>query len=216
MKTLTIIPILLGLLALLASIIANAGDKYTETMQKNIEALYSAKTGDEIQTLVNTFERIGDAEKTKWEPYYYAAYGNLMLAMREQGESKKDALLDRSLKSLEKVNAISPAESESAALEGFVHMIRVSVDPPSRGQQYSGMAFQAFGKALALNPENPRALVLTAQMQYGTAKFFGSSTEEACGTLGKALEKFKSYIPANPLAPQWGKGMAEGMKAQCN
>jgi tetratricopeptide (TPR) repeat protein len=216
MKTLTIIPILLGLLALLASILANAGDKFTETMQKNIEALYSAKSADEIQALVNAFERIGDAEKTRWEPFYYAAYGSLTLAMREQEDAKKDALLDRSLKSLEKAIAIKPAESECAALEGFVHMIRVSVDPASRGQQYSGMAFQSFGKALSSNPDNPRALTLLAQMQYGTAQFFGSSTNEACGTLTRALEKFDTFKSENPLAPQWGKGMAERMKSQCN
>jgi hypothetical protein len=77
------------------------------------------------------------------------------------------------------------------------------------------MAFQSFGKAVALNPENPRALSLLAQMQYGTAQFFGSSTAEACGTLNKALEKFDTYKPANSLSPQWGRGMVAEMKQKC-
>ena len=95
-------------------------------------------------------------------------------------------------------------------------MLRVTVDPASRGQQYSGMAFQSFGKAVAMNPENPRALSLLAQMQYGTAQFFNSPTTEACATLTKALEKFDSYKSSNPLAPQWGRKMAEGLKSRCN
>lgn len=216
MKTLNIIPILVALLALLLSMAANANDKYTELMQKNIQAVYAAKTVDEIQSSVNTFERIGEAEKTQWEPYYYAAYGQLMIALRQSDPGKKDGYLDQALKSIEKAKVINSAESEIIALEGFVHMIRVTVDPASRGQQYSGMAMQVFGQALSINPENPRALALLAQMQYGTAQFFGSSTAEACDTLNKALEKFASYKSENPLAPVWGKPMAEGLKAKCN
>lgn len=214
MKTINIIPLALLALALLAFKSA-ANDRYTESMQKNIQVVYTAKTIDELQTAVNAFERIADAEKTKWEPFYYAGFGYVMMASREKEIQKKDAYLDLALKAINKAKTITSTESEIVALEGFVHMIRVTVDPASRGQQYSGLAMQNFGKAIGLNPENPRALSLMAQMQYGTAQFFGASTAEACGTLNKALEKFETYKPANPLAPVWGKQIAEGMKAQC-
>lgn len=214
MKRVNIIPILLASLALLA-FHSSATDKYTETMQKNIDAIYNTKTPDDFQVLINTFERIGAAEKTKWEPYYYAAYGNVMLAAREKEAAKKDSYLDLSLKAIEKGKLINSNESELITLEGFVHMIRVSVDPATRGQQYSGLAMQSYGKAISLNPDNPRALALMAQMQYGTAKFFGVSTVEACGINLKAIEKFETYASENPLAPKWGKSMAEGFKANC-
>src|SRR5690606_10019153 len=106
-------------------------------------------------------------------------------------------------------------ESEVAAMEGFVHMIRVTVDPASRGQQYSGLAFQAFGKSLAINPDNPRALALKAQMELGTAQFFGSPVDDACATMRLALEKFDTFTSENPLAPRWGRETAESMKEQC-
>jgi Flp pilus assembly protein TadD len=189
--------------------------KYIETMQKNIQVVYTAQSIPDIQNAVNTFERIASAEKTKWEPYYYAAFGYVMMANREKDGAKKDGYLDQALTSIGKAKEIVPAESEVVALEGFVHMIRVTVDPASRGQQYSGLAFQSFGKAVSLNPENPRALSLLGQMQYGTAQFFNSSTTEACATLEKSLEKFASFKSENPLAPQWGKGMAESMKEKC-
>ncbi len=214
MKHVNIIPLLIAALACLA-VIASANDRYTETMQKNIEVVYKAKSVEEIQAAVNAFERIGDAEKSKWEPFYYASYGYLMIALRQMEAIEKDKQLDLALGVLKKASAINPVESEIVALEGFIHMIRVSVDPASRGQQYSGLAMQTFGKAIGMNPENPRALALMAQMQYGTAQFFGSPTTEACGTLNKALEKFETYKSTNPLAPVWGKSMAEGMKAQC-
>ncbi|MBL0743872.1 hypothetical protein [Chryseolinea lacunae] len=194
---------------------SRATDKYTEAMQKNIQAVYTQQTVAELQNTVNTLERIGTAEKSKWEPFYYASFGYVMMANREKDGAKKDGYLDQATTALDKAKALQQGDSEITALEGFIHMIRVTVDPATRGQQYSGLATQSFHKAVALNPENPRALALLAQMQYGTAQFFGSSTEEACGTLNKSLEKFETFKATSELAPQWGKGMAMGLKEKC-
>jgi hypothetical protein len=206
----------LSFLLLLLSIAAIAADKYTDQMSKNIDLVYKSQSSEELQSAVNAFDRIGNAEKTKWEPFYYSAFGNVMLANREKDVAKKDGFLDLAKIALDKAAAINPNESEIAAMEGFIHMIRVSVDPASRGQQYSMLSMQALGKALTMNPNNPRAMALMAQMQYGTAQFFGSSTAEACGTVAKAMQQFDTYKSENALAPQWGRGMAEGMKSKCN
>jgi hypothetical protein len=189
--------------------------KYIEAMTKNIEAMYKAKTVDEYQQAINVFDRIGNSEKTKWEPFYYSSYGYLMMSFQEKEAAKKDQLLDLSEAALAKAKAIKENESEIVAMDGFIQMIRLAVDPASRGAKYSGMAMNLFGKAVALNPENPRALMLTARMQFGSAKFFNSPITEACATTTKALEKFKTDQSANPLAPQWGKTMADGLAAQC-
>jgi len=204
------------LFALLFSTSTFATDnKYIEQMSKHIEAVYNAETPEQYQEAVNAFERIASAEKTKWEPYYYSAFGWVMLANKEKEAAKKDAYLDKALSAIESGKKINANESELVALEGFVHMIRVTVDPATRGQQYSGMAFQLFGKAVGMNPENPRALAFMAQMQMGTARFLGSSTSEACETAKKSLEKFSAFKSENLLAPRWGKGMTEGLLKQC-
>ncbi len=217
MKTLNIIPVLIAIAALLLSTLGFSNDgKYIEAMQKNIQSVYTASTMEDLQNSVNAFERIASVEKTKWEPHYYASFGYIMMAIREKEPTKKDQYLDQALASVNKAKEIVPNESEVVTLEGFVHMIRVTVDPATRGPQYSGLAMQTFGKAVSLNPENPRALSLMAQMQYGTAQFFGSPTTEACATLNKSLEKFGTYKTDNVLSPQWGREMAEGLKAQCH
>jgi hypothetical protein len=217
MKTSKSISVLTVFLLFFVATVSRADDgKFIETMQRHIETVYSSQNIEEIQSAINTFDRIGEAEKTKWEPFYYSAFGYVMMANLEKDPAMKDTYLDQALKGVEKAKTVQPGESEIVALEGFVHMIRVTVDPASRGHQYSGLAFQAFGKAVAMNPENPRALCLLAQMQYGTAQFFGSPTTEACATVTKSLEKFDSYKSANALAPQWGRKMAEGLKSRCN
>jgi hypothetical protein len=209
MKTLTIF------FALTFNLLFADDAKFIEVMTQHIDAIYKAKTTEEYQKSINAFERIGNAEKTKWEPFYYSAWGYLMIANREKDPTKKDQLLDLSAAALAKAKAINENESEIVALDGFIQMIRVTVDPTSRGAQFSGQAMQLFGKAIGLNPENPRALALMAQMQFGTAKFFNAPTTEACTTNNKAIEKFLSYQSSNPLAPIWGKGMTESLLANC-
>jgi hypothetical protein len=215
MKNVNILSLLVGLfLVSIQSLLAN-DDRYLEAMQKNIQTVYTAETIPDLQQGVNALERIASAEKTKWEPYYYAGFGYIIMATREQESGKKDLFLDQAIAAIEKAKAINGSESEIIALEGFALMIRVTVDPATRGPQYSGLAMQTFGKASALNPANPRPLALLAQMQYGTAKFLGSPTTEACSTLDISLEKFETYKSENPLSPQWGKEMALGLKKEC-
>lgn len=198
------------------SFIAKANDdKYIEAMSKNIEMVYQAQTTEELQKAVNAFDRIASAEKEKWEPLYYSAFGNIMLANRESDGSKKDSYLDLAMASIEKAKVARPNDSEIIALEGFVQMMRVTVNPAARGQEYSGKAYEAYQRALAINPSNPRALALMAQMEYGTAQFFKSPTTSACATNAKAIEKFETSKPESPLAPAWGKGMTEDLKTKC-
>ena len=54
--------------------------KYLETMMKNIDLIYQAKTLGEAQQAANAFDRIANAEKTKWEPFYYASFGYIIMA----------------------------------------------------------------------------------------------------------------------------------------
>ncbi|HQQ98862.1 MAG TPA: hypothetical protein PLX35_16435 [Cyclobacteriaceae bacterium] len=193
-----------------------AGDsRYESVMKQQIMAIYQGKDIAAIQTAVNSLERIATAEKDKWEPLYYIGFGYVMIANREGNGTAKDQYLDRADEAALKALALSPNNSEIVALQGFVTMIRLTVDPATRGPRMSGQAMQLFGQAVALNPNNPRALGLMAQMQAGTAKFFNAPMDEACATARKALEKFTTTEDSS-LAPQWGKDMVEEMVKTCH
>lgn len=210
MKTLITVFIILFITAL-----GHANDKYIAMMQKNIEGIYKAETIEDLQLVINAFDRVAQVEKEKWEPHYYSTFGYLMMSTKTKETTAIDSYLDLAVKSLDKAKQLKPDDSEIVTLEGFIYMMRVSADPAARGAQLSGLSFQLFGKALVLNPDNPRALALMAQMQFGTAQFFKAPITEACNTVLKSLEKFEAFKSDNPLAPLWGKGMAESMKAQC-
>src|ERR1700694_1185586 len=67
MKSLILSTLVLCSLAVFAQ-----SDKYADAMKKNLEQMDAATTTQDFQTVANSFERIGDAEKTQWLPYYYA------------------------------------------------------------------------------------------------------------------------------------------------
>ena len=48
-------------------------DKFTKAMESKVIAVDTVRKTDELLALSASFERMGDAEKTKWLPYYYAA-----------------------------------------------------------------------------------------------------------------------------------------------
>lgn len=190
-------------------------EKFVEAMKKNIKAVYEAETIESLQAAVNAFERISVAEAGRWEPLYYAAFGNLMMCIRTNEVADKDLYIDQAVALIMKAEKIAAQEAEIVALEGFAYMMRVAVDPASRGPQFAALAVQAFQRALALDQHNPRAWVLLAQMQFGTAQFFGASTAEACESLAEGLAMFDSYHSDSPLAPQWGRPMAISLKEKC-
>lgn len=209
MQTILCLPILFLLLA------SSPSNEYETAMKSAIEKLFAAQTQSEIQDAANTFNRISQKESDKWHPNYYAAYAHIMMTPYLENNSDKDQQLDLALELVEAGKKQSPNNSELTALEGFIHMMRIPIDPSSRGAQYSGMSMSAIQKALALSPDNPRAQMLLADLQFGTARFFGQDNSEGCESLRKALELYESYQPQTPLDPNWGKDWAERNYQQC-
>src|ERR1700680_1041256 len=90
-------------------------DKYVTAMQKTLVMFDSAKTTADFQTVSNTFERIGDAEKTQWLPYYYAG-----LALTTSGWN--DAKLDKDANST-RVDALCD-KAESIEKNAEIYSLR--------------------------------------------------------------------------------------------
>src|SRR5438105_10703463 len=85
-------------------------DKYVKAMQTNIAQLDSAMVKGNFLELSNTFERIGDAEKNQWLPYYYASYCTVMNAFMEKDKSKTDGIADKADQLIKKAEAIAGNE----------------------------------------------------------------------------------------------------------
>lgn len=190
--------------------------KYEAAMKENIEKFYSAETTEELQSVINNFDRIAQKETDKWEPLYYSAYALIKMTTQTEEGAQKDKYLDLALEKVKKGLTLKPTEDELIAMEGYVHMIRVTIDPMSRGQQYSGLSMQAFNKALAIDANNPRALYLLGRMEMGTARFFGSDLAPACEKVRQSIKLFETEKPESEIAPTWGLNQAIKVAEYCD
>ena len=209
---------LLLLLGILCATLTFANGQFEKAMSENIPAMFAANNPAELQGVINQLERIGAAEEDRWEPYYYAAFGYLRLSGMYETSEEKDTYLDLGMKAVEMGEEIKPNDSELETMRGYILMMKLVVDPASRGMMYSGLAFTSFQKAIKLNPENPRAHFLMGRMQHGTAQFMGGGSEEACASIFRALMLFENNDKenANPFAPSWGmEGTKESIKEIC-
>jgi len=170
----------------------------------------TCKSIDDFQTLGNRFGLIANAEKTEWLPLYYQAHCYILMSFMEPTDAaKKDSYLDIAEKSIEKMLVLAPNESEAYTLQGFCYTARLVVNPMERGQKYSMLSGQSLGKALGIDPNNPRAKVLKLQNDMGSARFFGKDPAEYCGQANELYAKWDDYKPKSPMYPGWGKNQAE-------
>lgn len=192
-------------------------EKYSNAMKKNIAELETAMQKGSMPDLANSFERIADAEKTQWLPYYYAAYCTVMNAYMEQDKTKTDGIADKAEQLIKKAEELNGGEnSETCVIKSMIASAHMMVDPQSRWMQYGQASGLNITKAKALDPTNPRPVYLEGQGKFYTPEQFGGGKAPAKELFTKALEMFDKFQPASDLHPTWGKSSTNYFLAQCN
>ncbi len=192
-------------------------DRYAPAMKKNIAMLDSAMQKGNAKELANNFERIGDAEKTQWLPYYYAAYCNILTTYTENDKSKIDAIADKAEELITKAETLAGKEnSEIDVIKSMIASGHMMVDPQSRYMQYGAGSSSNIEKAKSLDPTNPRPVYLEAQAKFYTPAAFGGGKDVAKPLFEKAISMFDTFKPETDLHPTWGKAAAQYFLAQAN
>lgn len=192
-------------------------EKYIKAMEKLVPAIDTLWNAEGLKELANSFERIADAEKTQWLPYYYAALAhvNAGYAMSMTGggmggnADKTDPEADQAEKLLNKAEALSKDNSEIFVVKKLIAMLRLIGDPMTRYMTYGPAASNALATAKKLNPENPRVYLQEGADKYNTPEQFGGSKEEGKKMLEDAVKKFESFKPESSIHPNWGLGQAK-------
>ncbi len=195
-------------------------EKFVKTMEQTIAAFDTTRSNDGMLDLAAKFQRIGDAEKTQWLPYYYAALANVNMGFGLSGGQfgqngdKIDPLADKAEQLINKAEELSPNNSEIYVLKNMIATLRLMVDPQARAMKYWGAATEALATAKKLNPENPRVYYLEGQSKLYTPEQYGGSKTEGIRLLELALQKFNAFKPESSIHPNWGKQMTEQFLAQ--
>lgn len=205
-----------ALIVFAQSTMAQENEKYIAAMQKNLIALQLAsKEPASLLALANNFERIADAEKTQWLPYYYAAFCQVTYGFRETDKSKTDMIADKATDFINKANALSPKNSEISCIKSMIASCHMMVDPMTRYMQYSAESSEELEAAKQQDPTNPRPDFLIGQGLKYTPEQFGGGCGTAKPQITTSLTKFENFKLASPLHPNWGKEMATQIMNEC-
>ena len=190
-------------------------EKYTKAMQTNISLMDSAKSADDMLALSATFERIADAEKTQWLPYYYAAFCETLYAYIKNDVANNDAYATKAEELIAKAEALEKNNSEISCIKSMAASLHMLVNPQQRWQQYGAAAQAEIDKAKAQDATNPRPYYLQGQNLRYTPEQFGGGCATAKPLLEEALKKFESFKPASSLHPNWGKARTQQLVDGC-
>lgn len=200
--------------ALFATLGLQAQSKYESAMQNGFTKMKESKTADEMSAVASFFERVGDAEKTQWLPYYYAAR-NYTISAFMNPSADKDKVAEKVKDLIAKAEAIEKDNAEIFCLKQQVAVMQLVVDPMSRWQSYGAVASEAIAKAKAIDPNNPRPYLLEGQYLMNVPEAFGGGKAVAKKLFEKSLELFENFKPASALHPSWGKEQAAQLLAAC-
>ncbi len=207
--------ILLAAIVCYASFTYAQSDKYIGTMKANIAQLDSMFVKGNGADLGNNFTRIGDAEKTQWLPYYYAAYCTISQTLMEKDNSKKDALADKANDLITKAETILGKDnSETDVIKSMIATAHMTVDPQTRYMTYGPEISQNIEKSKSLDPTNPRPVLIEAQNKFYTPEQFGGGKDAAKPLFDKAKQLSDNFKPESEISPNWGKNSLQYFLSQ--
>jgi hypothetical protein len=201
--------------ALLLSLYSfSQSEKYARAMEQLVPAVDTTRSADQLTNLANSFQRIADAEKNQWLPYYYAALANVsagyMMSMGQMGMADKtDPIADKAEGLLNKAEELSKDNSEIYIVKKMIASLRLIGDPQNRYMTYGPAAEQALTTAKTLNPANPRVTLLEAQDKMFTPEQFGGSKTEAKKLFEESIKKYEAFKPESNIHPNWGLKQAQ-------
>jgi hypothetical protein len=193
---------------------SQTSEKYVKAMENLVPAVDTSIHVDGLAEMAGAFQRIGDAEKTQWLPYYYAALSQVSLGYMLMGgqmggdAAKIDPVADKAEEMLNKAEALSKDNSEIYVVKKMIASLRLMVDPMNRYMTFGPAAAAALETAKKLNPENPRVYLQEGIDKFYTPEQFGGSKTEAKELFEITLKKLEAQKPANSIDPTWGRNTA--------
>ena len=189
----------------------SAQTQFEQGMGKAMQFWGSGKSTEAIAT----FERIASVEKTNWLPNYYIAFIGTINAFDTKDKAAATALINRSQQAVDDATAISPNNPEIMVVQAMLYTAILVQDPMNNGQKYSPLILEQYNKAIAINPNNPRAVFSKAEFEIGGAKYWGKDIKPMCAAIAKSIELFANFKPESQFHPNWGADRAQEALKNC-
>ena len=207
MKNLLVLFVLLLQLPLQAQSPNQAKVLESAVMQFN-----QANNPNSYKQLYLQFEQLYSVDKTNWLIPYYAGMTKSIMCLLKMGD--RDALANDALLWVARAKVIE-VNDEIYCAESLAYTAKMSVNPALRWFTYEGKIKNTLSLAKKLNPSNPRAYILEANIQQKLPFIFGGGCKSAKPLIQKAELFISNQNRANSIEPSWGIQSLVKLKKAC-
>jgi len=170
--------------AAIAAFFFIAGPAFGLVIEDDINAAYYANDAGALEELR------AELDTTSASDAYLAAYIDWRIAGIQTGQGD-DKAADKALKRgqivLEELVEQTPESAEAWALLSTTYGMRIGIKP-MRGMTLGRKSNAAIDKAMALEPSNPRVLLVYAIGKLNTPALWGGGFDEAMDAIDRSLE----------------------------
>jgi len=164
------------------------------------------------QELYLQFEQLYAVNKTNWLIPYYAGMTRSLMCLLKMGD--RDALANDALLWVGRAKSIVKNDEVYCA-ESLAYTAKMSVNPALRWLVYEGKIKNALKLAKKLNPNNPRAYILEANIQQKLPIIFGGGCKSVKPLIQKAELCFNAQTKVHSVEPSWGIQSLVQLKKAC-
>jgi hypothetical protein len=207
MKNLVVLFVLLLQLPLQAQL-----PNQTKVLESAVMQFNQANNPNSYKQLYLQFEQLYNVDKTNWLIPYYAGMTKSIMCLLKMGD--RDALANDALLWVARAKAIE-VNDEIYCAESLAYTAKMSVNPALRWFTYEGKIKNTLSLAKKLNPSNPRAYILEANIQQKLPFIFGGGCKSAKPLIQKAELFISNQNRANSIEPSWGIQSLVKLKKAC-
>jgi hypothetical protein len=184
----------------------------SKALEAAVMQFNQANKNQAYQELYLQFEQLYAVNKTNWLIPYYAGMTRSIMCLLKMGD--RDALANDALLWVGRAKSIVKND-EIYCAESLAYTAKMSVNPALRWLVYEGKIKKALSFAKKLNPNNPRAYVLEANIQQKIPFIFGGGCKSVKPLIQKAELCFNAQTKVNSVEPSWGFQSLVQLKKAC-
>ena len=103
-------------------------------------------------------------------------------------------------------------------LQGLLHTAWIAYDGATYGPTLAMEVSSIYAKAQTIAPNNPRAALMKADWEMGSARYFGKDTQVFCKDVEHAMTLLEAEEekPQSTFYPSWGSERANEILISCS
>lgn len=209
--------LIFNLMSLLLTISDPVTGIYEELMYSSVSKCEQSSNQNKYFECVSELKRIEVMfPDGNWLTDYYIALYEIQAAIGNKNPDNA-ALLQDAKEHIHKLKIEKEADqSEVSTVEGYYYYALIAANPTQNGQLYYTSVLDAYNKALVINPDNPRALLLLMVFNMNMAKSTGHQLNENFSPMIERIGVLLEKEDKKSITPHWGTSTYESLKSIMN